>query len=173
MLMHMLCAGGMTPVTDQIRAPDADNPKGYYEFERVKRLPQGDVAWLDSARDKCVKVISALLMYLPAGFEYKVIFMHRHIDEVLASQRRMLARREQTNVEDDDNMRVLLQQHVNDVRLWLLGQPHFALFDADYNGILADPAGWARRINVFLGGRLDVRAMQMAVDPMLYRNRQL
>jgi len=62
MLMHVLQAGGMTPLTDQIRSPDVDNPKGYYEFERVRRLPQGDVGWLDDARGKCVKVISALLM---------------------------------------------------------------------------------------------------------------
>ncbi len=42
LLMKMLEAGGMTPLTDRLRAADADNPNGYYEFECVKKLPLGD-----------------------------------------------------------------------------------------------------------------------------------
>lgn len=171
MLMRALHAGGITPLTDQKRAADIDNPKGYYEYERVKQLPQGDVAWLDEARGRCVKVISALLAYLPPNYRYDVIFMHRNIAEVLASQRKMLIRRGQTAADDDENMSVLLQRHVDDVRQWTLRQPNFSLFDADYNGILADPLGWSVRINAFLGGNLDVTAMQAAVDATLYRNR--
>jgi len=172
MLMYMLQAGGLTLLTDQVRAPDIDNPKGYYEFERVKRLPQGDVGWLEGARGQCVKIISALLTYLPSHFRYDVIFMHRSIDEVLTSQRKMLVRRGQISPENDDDMKALLLQHVNDVRDWLVKQPYLALFDADYNAMVADPASWAVRINMFLGGNLDVAAMQAAVDTALYRNRR-
>jgi hypothetical protein len=172
MLMHVLQAGGMTPLTDQIRTPDVDNPKGYYEFERVRRLPQGDVGWLDDARGKCVKVISALLMYLPPGYSYDVIFMHRHIDEVLNSQRKMLVRLGQADTDNDADMTVLLQQHVDDVRNWLVSQSNFSLLDADYNAMLAAPANWVARINAFLGGNLDVAGMQAAVDSALYRNRR-
>lgn len=171
MMMHLLQAGGMTPLTDQVRTPDLDNPKGYYEFERVKRLPQGDVGWLDDARGKCVKVISALLMYLPPDYHYDVIFMHRRITEVLDSQRKMLLRRGQASPDNDGDMTVLLQQHVADVRNWLVSQPNFTLFDADYNAILSAPADWAARINAFLGGNLDLARMQAAVDATLYRNR--
>ena len=32
MMMKMLEAGGMQVLTDNIRTPDEDNPKGYYEF---------------------------------------------------------------------------------------------------------------------------------------------
>ena len=32
MMMQMLKAGGMPVVTDNIRKPDEDNPRGYYEF---------------------------------------------------------------------------------------------------------------------------------------------
>lgn len=171
MMMHMLQAGGIIPLTDQVRAPDLDNPKGYYEFERVKRLPQGDIGWLEDARGKCVKVISALLVYLPPSYRYDVIFMHRRIAEVLDSQRKMLSRRGQTTPDNDGGMAALLQQHVADVHNWLANQPNFALFDADYNAMLAAPADWAARINAFLGGNLDVIRMQTAVDAALYRNR--
>ena len=172
MLMHVLEAGGMPPLTDWVRAADADNPKGYYEFERVKRLPQGDVDWLDEARGRCVKVISALLTYLPPTDSYNVIFMHRHIDEVLNSQRKMLVHLGQATNDNDQEMTELLQQHVDSIRSWVVGQPNFSLFDADYNGMLASPANWVARITKFLGADLDAEAMRAAVDATLYRNRR-
>lgn len=178
MLMHLLQAGGIAAVTDHARTPDVDNPQGYYEFERVKRLPQGDVSWLDDARGKSVKVISALLIHLPPSHSYRVIFMHRRLAEVLDSQRKMLEHRGEASgsaaarcAEDDAAMAALLQQHVADVRAWVVCQPNIAIFDADYNAMLSDPAPWMARINAFLGGHLDVAAMQAAVDANLYRNR--
>lgn len=170
MLMNVLSAGGLVAVTDHIRTADADNPRGYYEFERVKQLPQGDIGWLDDARGKCVKVISALLPYLPPTYTYRVIFMHRRLDEVMESQRKMLERRNPPST-DEDGIAILLQQHVVDVCNWLMAQPNVALFDCDYNDMLATPAPWVTRIDTFLGGQLDVIAMQSAVDSTLYRNR--
>ena len=41
MMMKMLEAGGIPPLTDHIRTADVDNPKGYYEFERAKKLRDG------------------------------------------------------------------------------------------------------------------------------------
>ena len=38
MIMQMLKAGGMELLTDEIRTPDEDNPRGYYEYEPVKKL---------------------------------------------------------------------------------------------------------------------------------------
>ena len=94
LMMKMLEAGGMPVLTDGIRHADADNPKGYYEFERVKALPKGDTAWVAEAQGKAVKVIAALLEYLPSTYHYKVIFMHRRMGGgILASQRKMLVRR--------------------------------------------------------------------------------
>ena len=92
MMMRMLEAGGMEPVTDDLRTADEDNPKGYYEFERVKDLER-DQAWLEDARGRFVKVISMLLRHLPSGHRYKIIFMRRKMEEILASQRQMLVRR--------------------------------------------------------------------------------
>src|SRR5437899_574640 len=92
MMMKMLEAGGMEPLTDHVRTADEDNPKGYYEFERVKDLEK-DQTWLEDAKGRYVKVISMLLKHLPAGYTYKVIFMRRTMEEILASQRKMLVRR--------------------------------------------------------------------------------
>ena len=82
MMMKMLEAGGIPPLTDKIRTADDDNPKGYYEFERVKKLKDGDSAWLDDAKGKAVKVITALLTYLPDTYNYNIVFMERALPEV-------------------------------------------------------------------------------------------
>ena len=92
MMMGMLEAGGMAVLTDHVRTADEDNPRGYYEFERVKQI-EHDQAWLPEAHGKVVKMIAALLKHLPPGYRYKIIFLQRHLEEVLASQRRMLVRR--------------------------------------------------------------------------------
>src|SRR5687768_10988350 len=75
MMMKMLADGGLPSLTDQIRNADEDNPNGYYEFEPVKQLANGGHAWLAAADGKAVKIISALLEYLPGQYPYKVIFM--------------------------------------------------------------------------------------------------
>ena len=93
MMMKMLEAGGVTPLIDNIRTADDDNLQGYYEFERVKAMKEGDVAWISEAQGKVIKVISALLESLPTEYNYKIIFMEREMMEILASQRKMLERR--------------------------------------------------------------------------------
>ena len=172
MMMKMLEAGGVPLLTDHIRTPDEDNPKGYYEFERVKRLPKGDTAWLAEAQGKAVKVISALLEHLPPTYRYKVIFMQRDLREVLASQRKTLLHRgEDPDKVDEERLRHLFAKHLQQVRLWLAQQPHMEVLEVSYNLLLQDPIPHVKRINAFLGGRLNEEAMAQVVDPTLYRNR--
>ena len=127
MMMKMLEAGGLPPLTDNLRTADEDNPKGYYEFERVKQLPKGDVAWLPDAQGKVVKVIAALLPSLPGGYHYRVIFMQRAMPEVLASQRQMLIRRgEDPDKIPDDVIAKLFEKHLRQVNDWVSQQPNVA-----------------------------------------------
>ena len=172
MMMKMLEAGGMEILTDKIREADDDNPQGYYEFERVKKLKE-DRAWLEDARGKAVKVISALLKDLPPSYNYKVIFMRRKLEEVLASQKQMLVRRgEPTDRVSDERLRQLFQKHLQRVAVWLDEQPNFAVIYVDYNEVLDDPVVHVNRINQFLGNTLDVEKMAGVVDKSLYRQRQ-
>lgn len=173
MLMNMLDAGGIPPVTDNIRTADDDNPKGYYEFERVKALDKGDAAWVADAQGKSVKVISALLKHLPAEYTYKVIYIRRNMPEILASQRKMLLRRgEDPDKVDDAQMAALFEKHVSQVESWLREQPNMQVLYVHYSDILADPENEARRISGFLGGGMQIERMAEVVDPDLYRNRQ-
>ncbi len=172
MMMRMLEAGGLPILSDGLRAADPDNPEGYYEFERVKQLDKGDTAWLAEADGKAVKVISALLEYLPASYRYRVLFMNRRMGEILASQRKMLERRGESTTVDDEQLAAILEKHVRKVKAWLSTQPHFCLLDVDYNAMMVDPRPYVSRINRFLDGLLDEARMVAVINPALYRNRE-
>ena len=140
MMMKMLEAGGMAPMTDNLRAADEDNPRGYYEFERVKRL-ESDQDWLEQARGKAVKVVSALLRHLPQDYPYKVVFMRRDIREVLASQQQMLLRRgKPTDRIVDSRMASLFEKHLAQIERTINGCPWFEVLYVRYDRVLGDPA---------------------------------
>jgi hypothetical protein len=171
MAMKMLEAGGIPPLTDHIRTADSDNPKGYYEFERVKKLREGDTAWLPESQGKAVKIIAALLTHLPPDYEYRVLFMRRKIEEVLASQSRMLENRGEESKVDDETMKDLFKKHLQEVRGWMNSQPNLLYLDLDYNAMVTDPAPYVSQINQFLGGELDEEKMLAVIDTSLYRQR--
>ena len=172
MLMKMLDAAGLEPIIDGIRAADSDNPGGYYELEKVKKIGE-DTSWLADARGKVVKVISQLLRDLPSQFHYKVLFAHREMAEILASQRVMLGRRGQpTDTVDDVKMAALFQSHLDDIKAWMDVQPHIEAIHLHYGEIIADPQGQSRHIAAFVDAGLDAERMARVVDDNLYRQRK-
>ena len=172
MMMRMLDAGGLDVVVDNIRTADDDNPRGYYEFEAVKKVAE-DKSWLPGAQGKVVKMISMLLQHLPAEYPYKIIFMERRIEEVLASQAKMLGRRNETGSDvDDATMAGMFGKHVKQTRAWIEAQPNIDVIYIPYGDTVKDPAGTANLLDDFIDQNLDTTAMIEAVDPSLHRNRQ-
>lgn len=173
MMMKMLEAGGIPVLTDHEREADEDNPKGYFEYERVKKLKEGDDAWLPQAKGKVVKVIAALLTELPPSCEYEVIFMRRAMPEILASQRQMLIRRgENPDKVKDEDITALFEKHLAKVIGWAKKQKNVRFMEVDYNAALKNAAPIIKKVNKFLGGELDTEAMFAVVDPKLYRQRK-
>ncbi|MCY3927740.1 MAG: sulfotransferase family protein [Acidobacteria bacterium] len=171
MAMRMLEAGGMKIVTDGERQADEDNPRGYYEDERVKDLgKEPDKSWLQTSRGRAVKVISFLLKDLPPNLNYQVVLMRRDLGEVLASQRKMLDRRGETDDTSDERMMELWQDQLWRVNYLLRHAPQFEWVEIEYGEALRDPETAATRIASLVGG-LDQQAMAGVVDPTLYRNR--
>jgi hypothetical protein len=170
MLMGMLESGGLPILTDHHRPPDQDNPKGYYEFERVKKLER-DKEWVADAVGKGIKVVSALLKHLPPSHSYKVIFMLRNTQEVVASQKQMLVRRGEQKRLTDGDMSTLLENHLAEISNWLRKQPNFDLLYLKYHDVLRDPIRFCGIINAFLGSDFDEAEMVRAVDKTLYRQR--
>jgi hypothetical protein len=173
MAMAMLEAGGLPVLTDGLRTADASNPKGYYEFERVKELDKpGDHAWLAGAQGRAVKIISFLLTYLPETYDYQVIFMRRDLDEIVASQNTMLAARGSARGAEDARAKALYTEHLAQVERFLDRRPCFSTLHVPYAHVVEDPRGEAARIDAFLGARLDVEKMAAVADRKLYRNRR-
>ena len=174
MMMKMLEAGGVPVWLDGVRTPDDQNPKGYYELERVKQLDKGlDKSWVRAGRGRAVKVISSLLEHLPADNNYLVVFMNRDIHEVLKSQGKMLSQRgESGGSAGDDALQTFFEVHLRKVKYFLAHDPRFSAIDVTYTDVLADPDAMARRVCTFLGANLNVAAMVETVDSQLYRNRR-
>lgn len=170
-MMQMLAAGGMPLLTDLKRKPDVDNPRGYCEWEPIKLLPK-EPNRIDEAEGKAVKVISQLLLSLPSGRNYKVIFMERPLPEVLASQDEMLKRRGSVQVVDTALLTSGFHDHLRKVVAWLVHRTDVPVYRVGYRKLLSDPTGYAEAVRDFLDIDLNVEAMALAVDPALYRNRR-
>jgi hypothetical protein len=123
-----------------------------------------------------VKVIAQLLPSLPIGPSYRVVFMRRDLDEVLRSQRVMLARRGSPAAACEDGfangeMRRTLIGHIAETEDWLRARAGTAVLYVSYNRLLSEPRRQMERVSRFLGGDLDLDAMAAVVEPSLYRQR--
>jgi hypothetical protein len=171
MMMQMLAAAGLAPYTDSKREADEDNPRGYYEHEQAARLHR-EAAWIPEARGKVVKVVAHLLPFLPAGEEYRLVFMRRDLNEVVASQRAMLHRlgRKGGSLGDAALIRTYAGQLVQ-LQNWLRKTPGVQVMTVEYAEALCDPAGTAGRLAAFLGAPFDAKAAAGLVDPSLRRQK--
>ena len=174
MLMKMLDAAGLEIATDNIRTADEDNPKGYFELEKVKDLDKDlDKSWLAQYKGKVVKIISFLLPHLPDNINFKVIFVIRDIDEVIASQNKMLVRRgEPTDTTSDEKMKRNYAMHLRKVKYQLKNSPNIDVLYLNHRDVIQAPKEQAIQLNRFLGNAFNVEKVAGVVDPNLYRNRK-
>ena len=171
LMMQMLVAGGMPALSDGERKPDTDNPKGYLEWERIKQLPK-DPSLIAEAEGRVVKVISQLILSLPPGPQYRVVFMQRPLPEVLKSQDEMLRRRGNADsITDTSAIEEAFQRHLIEVNKWLASRVNTEVYRVNYHRVLREPKIVAEEIAAFLKVPLDVDAMVQQVDGSLYRNR--
>jgi len=173
MLMQMLAAGGMPVLSDELRTADDDNPRGYLEYEPVKRLLK-DSSWLHEARGKAIKIVAPLLTALPPDLPCRVVLIERDLDEVLDSQDRMLLHSNRSVDATPDRRRALRAEYrriLDRVKSMLARRPLTQLLVLDYASAVADPPKAAKALGDFLGARLDAAKMTAAVDPALHRNR--
>ncbi len=171
MMMQMLDKGGIEALIDHVRVADEDNPKGYYEFEPVKKTKQ-DASWLADAPGKVVKMVHLLLMDLPDQYAYRVVMMRRHMDEIVKSQNIMLDRNQKGGGDMDPQIiKNVFTQQLDKVYQWVQTHANFQMLEVWYNDMLKDPKPMIEKIDAFLGGGLDREVMGAVVDPTLYRNR--
>jgi hypothetical protein len=178
MMMQMLEAAGLEIATDGARKADPDNPRGYYELEAVKRLRE-DASFLPNAVGRVVKVVAPLLPSLPPEYDYRVVFMERDLDEVLASQRQMLERiGEQQGHADDAALARAFTRQLRRVKLWLDGQENVRSCFVSHRRTLTAPGEAAVVVAEFLAqnGGVEpadaIARMAEAIDPKLHRQQR-
>jgi len=169
LMMQMLENGGVAVVKDDVRTADPDNPHGYYEFEKVKKIKQ-DASWLAETRGRAVKMVSQLLYDLPPNERYRIIFMERDMEEMLLSQETMLNRLGR-DAAPRDEMKRSYTLHLERLHEWLRRQRNIEVLRVSYNELVENPQREAERVRKFLDGKPAVKSMAEAVDPSLYRNR--
>ena len=169
LMMQMLHNGGVEVVTDNVRSADVDNPRGYYEFEKVKKIKE-DASWLPETRGKAFKMISQLLYDLPPSERYRVIFMERDPDEMLLSQEKMLERSGRRSAPREEIKRSYTL-HLTRLNEWLGRQRHIEVLRVSYNDLMEHPERESQRVGKFLDGKADPERMAATVEPSLYRNR--
>jgi len=170
--MQMLEAGGIPILADGVRAPDEDNPRGYYELEAVKALAR-DASFLAAAPGRAIKIVAPLLPLLPLEFGYRVVFVERDLDEVLDSQRAMMARRGTSDAADDPAMRAAFEVVLGRVWAWFESTDRVETVRVAHRALLDQPAVVAQRIAAFVGVGTEARVEEMAavVAPGLHRQR--
>lgn len=172
MMMRMLQAGGLEILTDNVREPDDDNPRGYFELEKVKKVKE-DTSWLNSASGKAFKMVSQLLYDLPPDRQYRIILMKRKMQEILASQKKMLENSgKDAGGAGEGKMSLLFQKHLAVIESWVKKQNNIRTLFVNYNDVIANPFQEAQRINEFLELHLDLTKMVEVVEPALYRQRK-
>jgi hypothetical protein len=170
-MMQMLVAGGIPPLTDDIRTPDEDNPRGYFEFERAKKI-KTDKNWLPDGEGKVVKMVHLLLLDLPMDRRYDIVFMRREPREVVKSQGVMLARSGKSGAAlAPEQLIAVYQQQIDRVLAFLRTHACARVLEVNYNQLIREPERTARDIASFLARDMNIAAIVAAVDPTLYRNR--
>ncbi len=119
-----------------------------------------------------MKIIHLLLPELPTGgaLQYRVLLMKRPIEEVLESQRVMLARQGKLSA-NSKSLADTYRRQMEQVEKWMSAQEVFSFLSLHYHEVLKDPAKLAGRVNSFLGMDLSIPLMAKAVDLSLYRQR--
>ncbi|MGA1400672.1 MAG: sulfotransferase, partial [Phycisphaerales bacterium] len=171
LMMQILRAGGVAPMTDEQRAADEDNPEGYWEWEEIKNLPK-DPSILERAEGKAVKVISALLPALPTRHRYTIIYMVRPVEQVVDSQAAMLARRGRSARTERAQLIDAQQRHSAHVRGVLKRSDRVRLLEVSYPDLVADPSGTISQLAELLPGVFQPGPEVAAcVKPSLFRHR--
>jgi hypothetical protein len=119
-------------------------------------------------------VISALLPALPPKHRYKIIFMCRPVEEVVASQWKMLENRGAVPKSERAHLIATQETHVDRMLEMLRASASVDLLEVAFPDLVADPAAQIGRVRDFVGSSIagDPEAMIAAVRPELYRNRR-
>ena len=145
--MQMIEAAGIPLFTDNARPADESNPRGYFESELVKTITR-DQSWIGQAEGRAIKVVIPLVVSLPLDRDLRVILMLRRIDEVIASQARMMKRMGKKSMAPE-TLQPVFQSQVERSLSWLQ-QHHVNSLKLQFIDLIRSPLHHARQIVSFV-----------------------
>lgn len=170
MMMQILHAGGVPVTSDNLRKPDENNPKGYYELEGgkiINKLMNGSFSF-DKHKGAFVKITAYGLKYLLPG-NYKIIYMERNIEEILDSMEKMLGIKDETRDETRKSFLKLNQM----IKNFIANRDDVKVLYINYNEMISNPEHSIRRIVGFLNlSDANLDKMMQSIDKKLYRQRR-
>ncbi|MFZ4414233.1 MAG: alkaline phosphatase family protein [Bacteroidales bacterium] len=169
LMMQILNAAGIEPLTDAVRQADDNNPKGYFEFEKAKNIVN-DNTWLELAQGKVVKIISYGLQFLPQDYNYKIIFMQRDLHEIIKSQQKMLNKSQSTFPTAIYNV---FKNDLEKLKYWTEKEPNVEIMYVNFSDLFEEPTGIAQDLSAFLNKTLSVENIKSVLSPDLYRNKTM
>ena len=163
LMMKMLYLGGIEPIAHPEEMSDIDpdsvndgsnlyNPHGYFELKNVGlTLQEKDLSWM---RGRALKLVAPYIRHLPVDYnlKFKVIFMLRDINEIIASMMAMKSVYEWIPGDAIDYARSFLKH-------WDI-PTHFVQF----KDVMKYPKTEAVRVADFLEADLNTDAMATALD---------
>lgn len=171
MMMQMLETGGLNVLVDDVRGADENNLKGYYEHEAVKRLAS-DKKWLPKAQNKVVKIVSHLLIHLPEKYNYKIVFMERDINEVIASQHKMLVNLGKAKESTYSfGLAQSFKENVNAMKNWANSHHNIEILSVNHIDVINNPLIESERIKTFLKTEINTEKMSTVVDKSMHRSK--
>lgn len=187
LMMQILEAVNFPIFTDGVREADESNLRGYYEHEKVSSLlGSRDRAWLAGARGHALKVVAPLLSCLPGrllkvanskeppqAVYYRVIYMERDMDEVLASQDSMLdrlGRGRKTGERKQADVAKAYRQQERRARLWCAG-PRVQAMAVDFATLVHQADDILPQLAKFIGAPDQLDVMRSCIDTESHRVR--
>jgi hypothetical protein len=162
-LMRCLQLGGMPILSSAERQPDEHNPHGYFEYEPVKRIAL-DSSWMPLAEGAAVKIVCPLVRDIPEGFEYRVIFMCRDIDEIIESQKAMVG---------ISISKVAVLQYIVEI-FKFFERRNIPVLSVQYGDLLRTPEMVEHAVRMFLGIKsFNTAGFIKGIDPSLRHHRRV
>lgn len=172
MMMNILKESGIRILEDQSREANEHNPEGYFEYQPVLELPEGNISWLENAEGQAVKVNSYYIQHLPPKYEYKVLFMERNIEEIVKSQHKTLADEgKKFHKKEIKMMGDYFRTHIKQIKTWISLQPNFSVLYISYSALVSTPGQYPSIIGEFLEYDAEKLNVEKVVDKKLYKEK--
>ena len=166
LMMQVLKRAGLDIHSDYNRKEDDNNPQGYFELEAVKGIVKNN-SFLREARNKVVKIVAPLPLFIDLSEKYRFVFMIRDLNEVLQSQEKMV---QKNQVDEREKFKNIYLMHIEKTKAFFESNS-IPFITIDYNNLMNQPTVELTKLIEFLSLPSNLDDLLPSINPALYRNK--